>query len=109
MKKSAQVTLTVVAAMGLAACNRHRDPCQAQSFDSTACEQAVRSGGYHYGGTWHPMHYGHPYPYYYDSYQSHVARGGTVRPAPAGSYAAPASSTTRGGFGSTGAGRGMGS
>jgi hypothetical protein len=54
------------------------------------------------------MTYGYPYPYYYDSYRTHVSRGGAVRPAPSGSYAAP-SSTPRGGFGSIGAGHSVGS
>jgi hypothetical protein len=108
MKKSAQVTLTVVGIMGLASCNRHRDPCKAETFSEQACQQAVQSGGYHYGGHWYPMTYGYPYPYYYDSYRTHVSRGGAVRPAPSGSYAAP-SSTSRGGFGSIGAGHSVGS
>src|SRR5947207_4395697 len=89
MKKSAQVTLTVVAAMGLAGCNRHRDPCDAPSFDAIACGDAIRDGGYYWGGHWYGMMYSHPYPYYYDSYSTHVRRGGAVNAPPAGTYARP--------------------
>jgi hypothetical protein len=121
MKKSARVTLTVVAAMGLAACSRRRDPCQTQYFDETACADAVRNGGYYWGGTWYPMRCSYPYPYYYDQYRTHISRGGSVSHAPSGSYAAPAAGkrfgtggsvsspgVTRGGFGSIGAGHGAG-
>ncbi len=115
MKKSTKVTLTVVAAVGLASCGRsRRDPCDRESFNEMACQDAVRSGGYYYGGSWYPMMYRYPYPYYYDSYRTHVSSGGRVYGAPAGSYARPSGSTsspgvTRGGFGSTGAGHSSGS
>jgi hypothetical protein len=115
MKKSAKITLTLAAAAGMAACNRQRppDPCEAASFNEQACNEAVRSGGYHYNGTWMPMYYSHPYPWYYDSYRSHVSRGGSVFSAPSSSYARPSSGgsssgVSRGGFGSTGAGHASG-
>lgn len=110
MKRSAQVTLTVVATLGLAACNRQRqDPCESGTFNEQACQQAVSSGGYHWNGAWIPMRYHYPYPYYYDSYRSYVSRGGAVRAAPAESYSHSASpGVTRGGFGSTGAGHSVG-
>ena len=114
MKKSAKVTLTVVAAVGMAACSRQRlDPCQQATFSEQACEEAVRSGGYYYGGSWYPMTYHYPYPYYYDHYRTHVSSGGRVMSAPAGSYARPGGTTsspgvTRGGFGSIGAGHSAG-
>ena len=115
MKKSAKVTLTAVAAMGLAACGRrHPDPCEAATFNEQACQQAVQSGGYYWQGSWYPLVYHYPYPYYYDSYRSHVSSGGAVVAAPAGAYNHPAASApgspgvVRGGFGSTGAGHGAG-
>ena len=115
MKKSATVTLTAVAAMGLAACGRHRpDPCEAATFSEQACQQAVQDGGYYWRGSWFPMMYHYPYPYYYDSYRSRVSSGGAVVGAPAGAYNHPAASApgspgvVRGGFGSTGAGHGAG-
>src|SRR3954471_226882 len=124
MKRSTQVTLTVVAAMGLTSCSRRYDPCEARYFDSVACADAVRGGGYYWRGSWYPMSYHYPYPYYYDSYQRHVSTGGRVYTAPSGAYGRPAtgagkqfgtggsgsssspaaSGTTRGGFGSTGSG-----
>jgi hypothetical protein len=106
MKKSAKVTLTVVAAVGLASCGRsRRDPCDQMSFDDMACQDAVRSGGYYYGGSWYPM------MYYYDHYGTYVSNGGGVVGAPAGSYARPggaSSGVEHGGFGSIGAGHSSG-
>src|SRR5512133_342420 len=109
MKKSAKITLTVVAAVGMAACQRsRRDPCDSASFDAGVCQDAVRNGGYHYHGTWIPMVYSHPYPYYYDSHSQYVSRGGAMRPAESGAYARPggSGSVTRGGFGATGSSHG---
>ena len=107
MKKSTQVTLTLVATLGLAACNRRQDPCQSASFSEQACQDAVQNRGYYWGGHWVPMTYTYPYPYYYDSYRSFAGRGGAVHAAPAGSYSATPS-VTRGGFGSFGASHSVG-
>jgi hypothetical protein len=106
MKKSTKVTLTVVAAVGLASCGRsRRDPCDQNSFNEMACQDAVRNGGYYYGGSWYPMAYSYPYPYYYDHYRTYVSNGGRTVAVPAGSYSSPAG-VVRGGFGSTGAAHG---
>jgi hypothetical protein len=108
MKKSTKVTLTVVAAMGLASCGRsRRNPCDASYFNELACQEAVRSGGYYWGGSWVPVRYSYPYPYYFDHYRTFVGGGGRVYAAPSGSYSTP--SVTRGGFGSTGAAHASGS
>jgi hypothetical protein len=122
MKRSSQVTLTVVAVMGLAGCSRHYDPCEAQYFNALACNDAITGGGYYWHSTWYPMRYRNPYPFYYDAYQHHVATGGKVFGTPPGTYSRPAitsgssggsstpsGSVTRGGFGSTGSGHGAGS
>jgi len=107
MKKSAKVTLTVVAVVGLASCGRrHPDPCEAATFNEQACQQAVAGGGYYYNGAWFPMVYHYPYPYYYDSYRGYVSSGGVVRSDPATSYSH--SGVERGGFGTTGAGHASG-
>ena len=117
MKKSARVTLTVVAVVGLASCGRRRmDPCSPATFNQQACLEAVDSGGYYWQGSWYPMTYHYPYPYYYDSYRGYVSSGGRIYSAPSGAYShsgasAPSSSSSgvvRGGFGSTGAGHGAG-
>jgi hypothetical protein len=101
MKKSTKVTLTVVAVMGLAACGSRRDPCDPAYFNDFACQEAIRGGGYYWNGSWVPVRYSYPYPYYYDHYRTYVVGGGHVSSSPSGSYASP--SVTRGGFGSTGA------
>jgi hypothetical protein len=110
MKKSSKVTLTIVAMVGLASCGRsRRDPCDSPYYNDLACQDAIRSGGYYWGGTWVPMRYSYPYPYYYDHYRTFVVHGGHVISTPSASYARPSSSSssssgvTRGGFGSTGA------
>ena len=115
MKKSATVALTAVAVMGLAACGRHRpDPCETAAFNEQACQQAVQDGGYYWNGSWFPLVYHYPYPYYYDLYRRHVSSGGAVVAAPAGAYSHPAASAPassgveRGGFGSIGEGHGVG-
>jgi hypothetical protein len=114
MKRSSKVTLTAVAVMGLASCSRRRDPCEAAYFNEMACQEAVSNGGYYWGGSWYPMTYHYPYPYYFDSYRRHVQQGGKVFGTPSGAYArpsgAPASGgTVRGGFGETGGGHSSGS
>jgi hypothetical protein len=111
MKKSSKVTLTIVAMVGLASCGRsRRDPCDSPYYNDLACQEAIRSGGYYWGGSWVPMRYSYPYPYYYDHYRTYVGGGGRVYSTPSSTYARPASSgttsspgVTRGGFGSTGA------
>jgi len=117
MKRSSQVTLTVVAAIGLAGCGRRYDPCDERSFDAVACGDAIRGGGYYWNGSWVPMTYSHPYPYYYDAYRVRVSRGDPVVSVPGKTYGRPAGgadaghsggTVTRGGFGSTGAGHGGG-
>jgi hypothetical protein len=119
MKKSAQVTLTIVAAVGMAGCGRRLDPCEPASFNQQACQSAIDAGGYYWRGSWYPMSYHYPYPYYFDSYRTYVSRGGRVTTAPAASYVGSGGSSIhssspstsgveRGGFGSTGAGHGAG-
>ena len=74
----------------------------APTFNEQFCQEAVRSGGYYWNGSWYPMAYRNPYPFYYDSYQSYRASGGQTDPAPGISYSRPAGSVERGGFGATG-------
>ena len=111
MRKSARVSLTLAAAVALAGCGRrHPDPCHAATFNAQACQDAARNGGYYWGGTWYPMQYRNPYPYYYDQYQAYVSRGGTVAAEPANAYGkAPGASVVRGGFGSSGEAHGAAS
>ena len=106
MKKSTQVTLTVAAAMGLAARGQTpQDPCGAASFNSKACQTAVKTRQYCWQGQWVPVNDPHPYPYYYGLYQDYVANGGTVMPVPAQHCGGFFLSAIHGGFGGIGAGR----
>ena len=110
MRRSRRVKLTLVAGVALAACHRRPlDPCAYATFNEQACQDAVSSGGYYWQGTWFPMTYSHPYPYYYDGYRSFRANGGTTQAEPGITYGRPSGSTVRGGFGSTGEGHGSGS
>ncbi len=112
MRKPVKVTLTVAAGVALAACEsnatRRADPCDAATFSDQACQDAVAKGGYYWDGSWYPVNYSHPYPYYYDSYRGYISRGGTVVAAPAGSYSPAAGSVERGGFGEAGGAHGGG-
>jgi hypothetical protein len=103
MKKSQRITLTLVAAAAMAACSRRGpDPCQPATFNEWACQDAVNRGGYYWNGSWNPLVYHYPYPYYYDSYHRYVSSGGHVTASPGQSYGRPGG-VTRGGFGSSGA------
>lgn len=109
MKKPQRITLTLVAAAAMVACSRRGpDPCQPAAFNEQACQDAVHAGGYYWQGSWFPLTYSHPYPYYYDSYHRYVSTGGTVVAQPGQSYGRPAGSVERGGFGSSGEGHGSG-
>jgi hypothetical protein len=110
MKKSATVTLTIVAAMGLAARTQsRRDPCEAATFNEHACQQAIQAGGYCWNGRWVRLKYHYPFPYYYDLYQELISQGGVVTATPVGScgprptHFAGAHGAARAGFGSHGA------
>ncbi len=86
MKKSPHVTLTIVAAVSLAAAKAdpRPDPCAAANFSEQACQTAIRQRGYCFGGQWVPMRYSYPYPYYYDQYQVHALLVGPATPFEAG-------------------------
>jgi len=112
VKKSATVTLTLVAAMGVAARTVPRpDPCAPGAFNELACQAAVQNQGYCWGGRWVRLEYHYPFPYYYDLYREFLAAGGIAVPAATGACAQPAvragrtflgSHAARAGFGSTG-------
>ena len=79
--KSAHVTLTIVAAMGIAARAQGADPCAPGTFNRKACKAAVRHGGFCSGGQWIGSGYQESYPYYYDLYRQRIAAGESVVPA----------------------------
>jgi hypothetical protein len=111
VKKSSKVTLTLMAALGAAGCgHRGVDPCDAATYNDAACLQAVKDGGYYWGGSWVPRTYYQPYSYYHDSYGAFVDGGGAEKAAPAGAYSSSGdpAGVTRGGFGETGAAHGAG-
>jgi hypothetical protein len=114
VKRSTSISLTIVPALA-AACGPNAlppDPCLPSTYTAPACEYAVQHQGYYYGGTFYPHVYSSPFLYYSNGYSNYVAGGGRVstiapgRFAPgggaSGAVSAP-SSTTRGGFGGTGA------
>jgi hypothetical protein len=110
MKRSASVSLTVVAAVSMAAGRQQRlDPCETASFNEQACAAAIQSGGYCWNGRWVRLKYHFPYPYYYDAYQEYLANGGVVNAAAVGSCGPPSRvvfgshGAAHGGFGATGA------
>lgn len=109
MKRSPQVLVTLVAAMGLAARGQQPvNPCDPASFNDKICKSAVRRGGYCAPDGWTPLTLQKPYPYYYDLYQQHMQAGGVITPAETGKcghviFGAHGVSS-HGGFGSTGAG-----
>ena len=114
MKKSPQVTLTIVAAIGLAArADPLPDPCATPTFNAQACEAAVRQRGYCLGDKWMPMRYPYPYPYYYDRYQVYSLVVGASTPLEvgvcgphhtSGAHGFFAGGAARGGFGAHGCG-----
>jgi hypothetical protein len=97
VKKSRVVTLTAVAAMGIASRGQAQDPCDAATFDPKVCRTAVHRSGYCSQGLWIPMSYPQTYPYYYNLYQDFVATGGVAVPASETKCRRP--SVTHGGFG----------
>ena len=130
MKRSGQVGLTLMTALGLTSCshstpppktivnppsqatmswdNTPRDPCSQQYFDEQLCQGAIHNRGYHYGGLWIPMIYSRGYSSYYGDHRSYISSGGSYSATPTEvyhpSFKAPAAGTVvRGGFGSTAA------
>jgi hypothetical protein len=111
MKKSSKVSLTVVAAIGIAHAQEPADPCEASTFNERACQEAIRQHGYCWNGSWVRLRYSYPYPYYYDRYQVYALLVGPAAPAIVDSCRQPYGGTTtsvhsfraaRGGFGTTG-------
>jgi hypothetical protein len=107
MKRSAKVTLTLIAAMGLgeraeSGVTGAIDPCDAATFNPKSCKTAVQTRRYCApDGQRLPVIYAQSYPYYYDQYQAHLTQGGAVNPAPTQRCG---NSSSHGGFGATGAG-----
>ena len=110
MRKSPQVTLTIVAAVSLAAAKAgpRPDPCTAATFNEQACQAAIHNRGYCLGDQWVPMRYSYPYPYYYDQYQVYALLVGPATPLEVGTcqsrhvgslHEFVAGGAARGGFG----------
>jgi hypothetical protein len=106
--KSAHVTLTIVAAMGMAArAQQRQDPCSAFAFSETACKASMQQGGYCSEGAWVGATYHEQYPYYYDVYRTYVSAGGAVTPAQmerCHHFGGGRALVARSGFGATGHG-----
>jgi len=114
MKRSATVTLTMVAAIGVsgglpARAQQPGDPCEASGFNAKACQVAVQRRGFCSQGAWIPMTYPQTYPYYYDLYRDYVMQGGAVSPVPDSRCSRPGhvwGGVVHGGFGTIGHGHG---
>jgi len=111
VKKSTNISLTLLAAASFAVCGQSRpDPCAAATFNQQACEAAVQNRGYCWNGRWIKLRYHYPYPYYFDAYQAHLASGGAVIPAtvdtcgPRHGLSGAHGVASRAGFGACGAG-----
>jgi hypothetical protein len=100
MKKSARVTLTVVAAVGCARAQQVPNPCEPATFNGKACQAAVKNRGYCSGGAWISQQF-QKYPVYYGLYQSYMSTGGVVTAAPVETCQRPGH--LFGGFGAIGA------
>ncbi len=97
MKKSAGVTLTILAGFASAAhAQQSSNPCVPGSFNPAACQTAVKLHGFCDGGAWVTQKF-QQYPYYYGLYATYVAAGGPVDSPLPSSCRVP-----RGGFGSHG-------
>lgn len=77
MKKSARVTLTILAGVGYAAHAQSSNPCVPGSFNPAACQRAVKLRGFCDGASWTPQKF-QQYPYYYGLYAAYAAGGGAV-------------------------------
>ena len=99
MKKSAHVTLTIVAAVaGAARAQQAPNPCEPSTFNESACRTAVKDHGYCSAGFWVP-HTFQKYPYYYDLYRLYGSAGGVITSAQVETCTRP----RHGGFGAIGA------
>ena len=95
------------------------DPCQAETYNAAACQDAVSSHGYYWYGAWHPLFYPYPYSWYATGYNTYVvAHPGFVPMRTASQFYSPSFSssafhggtgTVRGGFGEIGAAHASGS
>jgi len=79
--------------MGLSACSWKQavlpDPCQPETYNDIACQDAVKNHGYYSHGVFVYGDYRDPYLSYFQRYQDFTARGGVPREVPLWAYAAP--------------------
>jgi len=88
----------------MAACSTKQvalpDPCQPETYNDIACQDAVKNHGYYSHGVFVYGNYPDPYLSYYQRYQAFTAQGGVPHPEPLDAY------TSRGGFGDSAHGAG---
>jgi len=105
MKRSRKVEIALVAGLAMAGCGRRTyDPCAPEMFNPQACQDAIANNGYYSGGRWYPHTYIGGYPYFYNSYNSYVQRGGSVTNVPASQWTRPAGAPATGDPASVGRG-----
>lgn len=106
MKRSGKVQIALVAGLAMTGCGRRAyDPCNPQTFNEQACQDAINHHGYYYGGHWYPHTYSGSYMSYYSGYNSYVRTGGRVTSVSPSEWSSPsASSGSSNGASSTGSG-----
>jgi hypothetical protein len=103
-RRSSAVPLTIVPVLAalVTSCSSNRrptDPCDNRSFNDTACERAVSSGGYYHGGVFYPRVYPYSAGYYRDAHSRYLSTRAARTTA--------RTNVTRGGFGGIGGSRGF--
>jgi hypothetical protein len=93
VKKHCRRLPVAVLLMGLSACSWKQavlpDPCQPETYNDIACQDAVKNHGYYSHGVFVYGDYRDPYLSYFQRYQDFTARGGVPREVPLWAYAAP--------------------
>jgi hypothetical protein len=90
MKRSRKVEIALVAGLAMSGCGRRAyDPCNPQTFNEAACQDAVNHNGYFFDGQWYPHTYSGSYSAYYVGYHNYVLRGGSVTTVPPDDWTRP--------------------
>jgi hypothetical protein len=85
--------VAVLSILGLSACSWKQavlpDPCQPETYNDVACQDAVKNHGYYSHGLFVNGYYPDAYLTYFQRYQDFTVKGGVPREVPLWAYAAP--------------------